>query len=196
MTTPKSNDPRRSKQIAAIHAAKRDLGMDEDTYRQMLEQITGQRSAAGLTSQQRHAVLDHLKKSGAKLNPKKRVAQHPQTPHTLDTKPLLQKIEALLADMKLPWAYAHAIGKQQTGIQKLEWIRRPEDLQAVVAALTVEQEKRDLHTGVLKRLELIGRDLDWLEQTLGLKKGWNRNRKTLHAIINRLDLNYPQELMQ
>lgn len=53
----------RNTQIAKIKIAKKNLGMDEDTYRGMLEMVTGKRSAADLDFHQRNAVLHHLEKN-------------------------------------------------------------------------------------------------------------------------------------
>ena len=49
---------------AAIHIAKRDLGLDDDTYRDVLERTTGQRSAKGLTAAQRGKVLAEFRRLG------------------------------------------------------------------------------------------------------------------------------------
>lgn len=47
------------------------------------------------------------------------------------------KIEALLADNKLPWAYADGIAKQMFKVDKVDWLER-EQLRKVVAALVVK----------------------------------------------------------
>jgi len=54
----------------------------------------------------------------------------------------MKKIEALLAEMKAPWAYADAIAKQQTGIEKVTWVRNKKQLSAIIAALDKELKKR------------------------------------------------------
>jgi hypothetical protein len=51
-------------QLAAIHIAKKDLGLDEETYRGMLQEVTGRRSAKDLDHRQAQQVIDHLKKRG------------------------------------------------------------------------------------------------------------------------------------
>lgn len=55
---------RRRRQLAAVHAAKRDLGLDDDTYRDLLERLTGARSAAELGPESLDAVLDHFAAQG------------------------------------------------------------------------------------------------------------------------------------
>lgn len=54
----------RARQLAAIHIARVDLGMDDDTYRAMLYAVCRQRSAADLDHAGRAAVLDHLRGLG------------------------------------------------------------------------------------------------------------------------------------
>jgi len=56
--------------LAKIHIAKKELGLDDETYRDTLEGITGKRSASELSDKQLATVLDVFKKHGFK--PKKR----------------------------------------------------------------------------------------------------------------------------
>ena len=59
-------DPRdvRRRELAAIHAARRALGLDEDTYRDLLEAWTGKRSAAQLTDEERQFVIECFRRLG------------------------------------------------------------------------------------------------------------------------------------
>ncbi|MDQ0454633.1 regulatory protein GemA [Rhizobium paknamense] len=50
--------------IAAIHVAKKQLGLDEDTYRAKLEKITGKASVKLMTEAERQAVLTVFRKEG------------------------------------------------------------------------------------------------------------------------------------
>jgi len=50
--------------IRLIHVAKRDLALDDDTYRAMLVSVAGEASSADLTVPQLEHVLAHMKKSG------------------------------------------------------------------------------------------------------------------------------------
>jgi len=50
--------------IRLIHVAKRDLALDDETYRAMLTAVTGEASSADLTVPQLERVLAHMKKSG------------------------------------------------------------------------------------------------------------------------------------
>lgn len=177
----------RNRELAAIHAAKRDLRLDDEAYRAMLWSVARVRSAADLDAGGRRRVLDHLKAVGWKSKPRRRVAQQPGTPHNLDREAMLQKIEAQLADMQLPWSYADAIAKHQAGIERVAWLRKSQQLAAVIAALHVEQEKRALLAQLDELLQAQGKTrADFAAQTVGLRRGWERHRPTLLAAVESL----------
>lgn len=186
---------RRRKSLAAIHAAKRTLGLYNDTYRDLLERVSASfgpavRSAGNLTPAQIHAVLEEFKRLGGfKPSPKTKgkPANFEQLPE------MITKVEALLADMKLPWSYADAIAMRQFRIQRVAWCRKEDQLRAIIAALHVEQEKRELLSDIEATLERIQMSLNELEFRYGLNKvkGWRRNRKALKAVRDALASEFP-----
>lgn len=132
MTT---QDALRRSQLAQIHIARKDLGLDEDTYRAMLMDVAGVASSADLTAKGRRDVLARFESKGWK-NKKHRAPEV-----TAEKAPYIRKIGALLADMKLSWSYANGIAKQMFKKQRVQWCEA-EQLRAVVAALAKEQTKR------------------------------------------------------
>lgn len=56
----------RSRDLAQIHIAKQQLGLDDDTYREMLFTVTRKRSASDLDAHERNQVLQHLMSRGWK----------------------------------------------------------------------------------------------------------------------------------
>lgn len=56
---------RPSKSIAAIHVAKKQLGLDDDTYRCMLEQVTGKASLRLMSAGEHGKVLEAMRAKGA-----------------------------------------------------------------------------------------------------------------------------------
>jgi len=50
--------------IRLVHVAKRDLALDDETYRAMLMAVTGEASSADLSVPQLERILAHMKKSG------------------------------------------------------------------------------------------------------------------------------------
>lgn len=55
-----------SRALAKIHIAKKELGLHEEDYRDILERCTGARSSSGLNDKQIGAVLDEFKALGWK----------------------------------------------------------------------------------------------------------------------------------
>ncbi|WP_416305183.1 gp16 family protein [Neptunicella sp. SCSIO 80796] len=64
MTTPIQQS--RSRLIAKVHIAKQQLGLDDATYRSVLEQVTGKTSAAKLRPLELHNVIKHFETVGFK----------------------------------------------------------------------------------------------------------------------------------
>lgn len=60
--------------LAAMHVAKKRLGLDDDTYRDILERMTGKRSARDMSEAERRAALDEFRRLGSPLpNPSPQV---------------------------------------------------------------------------------------------------------------------------
>lgn len=126
----------RNQALAKIHLGKTQLGLDDDTYRQMLKNIGGVDSAKDLDNAGLSNVIKHLRKSGAKFQS----AKHGKKPHNLnsltaETAKLLGKVEALLTDMKLSWNYADGIAKQMYKKDALAFCSSHE-LIGIITALT------------------------------------------------------------
>ncbi len=127
---------RRNADLAKIHLAKKQLGLDDDIYRDMLWTLARVRSAADLDDAGRQAVLDHLKARGFTARRKRG-----PTPAG-DRSPLLNKVFALLGDR--PVTYAEGILRhmyRDAAPARLEWAN-PEQLRKVVAALSYDKRRR------------------------------------------------------
>lgn len=133
----------RNRDLAKIHLGKKQLGMDDETYRAMLQFVAGVDSAADLDEAGRYKVLKHLYNRGFVAKRGKRA--HPGQPRNLNSMgrgPLLRKIEALLAEKGsregryVSWNYALGILKRQYQVERLEWATS-EQLRGVVAALSI-----------------------------------------------------------
>lgn len=133
-------EQQRKRDLAQIHIAKAQLGLDDDTYRDILQRIGKVSSSRDLSTTDRLRVLQHLKTKGWK--PKPRAAASKGAPRTVskDKAPLLGKIGALLTDMQLPWSYANGIAKQMFRVERADWCD-PLQLHKIVAALTYKSNK-------------------------------------------------------
>ncbi len=177
-----SADEIRSRKLAAIHIAAGQLKLDDDTYRALLERVTGKRSAADLETREASAVLDELRRLGA---PNPRAAGKPHNADKLSGE--IAKIEAQLSDMRLPWSYADAIGNRMFGIPRVAWLRKQAQLVAVLAALHVEQQKRALLAGIRAQCATLGISIDDIELELKLASGWQRRQSTLKIVAEHLE---------
>jgi phage gp16-like protein len=129
-------DRHRKAELAKIHIAKKDLGLDDDTYRAMLQQVGGVASSKDLTALGRAKVLEHLKSHG--FDSKKHI---PKKPNNLSRSKQMGKIEALLADAGRPWAYAIGMARHMYKKDRLEFCGGDE-LRGIIAALAKDQKKR------------------------------------------------------
>lgn len=171
--------------IGKIHIAQQQLGMDDESYRALLARVAGVRSAKELNSKQAGNVLREFERLGFKPKPSSKAKGKP---HNFSQMPeQIRKIEAQLADMGLPWAYADAIAKQMFKVSRVAWLKKPQQLDDLIAALHVEQEKRQLLAQVEALCKRLGVDTpERLEGLEELPEGWRRQRPILKALVEAL----------
>lgn len=144
MAAASSNDLRR-RELAKIHIAAKDLGMDREAYEAMLWTVGRVRSSKDLDAAGRARVLDHLKACGFKA---KRGRPHAGRPHNLGAEergPQLGKVEALLAAAQRPWAYADGMAKRMFNVERVAWCNT-EQLQRLIAALVYDAKRHGRRT--------------------------------------------------
>ena len=131
--------PNRQAELARIHIAKKDLGMNDDEYRTMLHVVTGKSSAGDLTARQRYQVLDHMKSLAE--GPKQ---SYPGRPNNMDgyssRDRQLKKIEALLTVGNKSWAYGDILAQRICKVDKLAWVA-DHDLYKIITALKKQGER-------------------------------------------------------
>lgn len=129
--------PHRNNQLAMIHIARAQLGLDDETYRSIVRLVSnGRESSAGqLDYAERKKLLEHFEARGWKNS---KMATPTAAKKT--NQPLIKKVGALLADMKLAWSYADGIAKQMYKRDRVQWCEA-EELRGVIAALVKRQEQ-------------------------------------------------------
>ncbi|MBP2301289.1 regulatory protein GemA [Azospirillum picis] len=137
-STVKPSDARRSADLKAIHAMRRELSLTEDCYRARVSQVAGGRtdSAADLTARERSTLIEQLKGLGAGKKLRGRPLRPALTPQQ-------RKVRAMWLDL----ADKGVIGdrseaalaawlKSRIGVDALQW------LQPADAGRAIEQLKR------------------------------------------------------
>ncbi|UOO93600.1 gp16 family protein [Vitreoscilla stercoraria] len=139
--TKKQGDVLRKKLIAKVKIAQQQLGLDDETYRDLLEQAVDKRSASQMSIEELEIVLVLMQEHGFQASGK--WGRKPSV--TANKQPLLDKIEALLADGKKPWRYAEAMSERMFNRKQVQWLNMNQ-LHKLVAALQIHanrQEKAD-----------------------------------------------------
>lgn len=123
--------------LAKIHIAKKELGLDDDTYRDMLYGLTGKRSAADLTPAECVRVLKHMNASGAKVTPfigKPPARKTGQRRKIAD--PQLRKIWAMWLDM-----HNKGIVRERGEQGLIAWIKQHQGIQCDALAWLNQEQK-------------------------------------------------------
>lgn len=165
----------RQRLIRLIHVAKRDLQLDDDTYRAILQRVGGKDSSSDLTVPELEKVLEHMKRSGFKVRSKAK-----QPAPAKSSRPLAQDAES--KKIRALWLFMHQIGvvknpseealasyvKRITGVDALQWING-DQAETLIESLkkwamrflpaTVErllEEARSISLSDLERAQLNG----------------------------------------
>ena len=123
----------RQRLIRLIHVAKRDLSLDDDTYRSILKRFGRKESSSDLTVPELEQVLEHLKRSGFKVRSKGKPAK-PKAVKAMPSRPLAQDAES--KKIRALWLFLHELGavknpseealaayvKRIAGVDALQWI--------------------------------------------------------------------------
>ncbi|WP_368565523.1 gp16 family protein [Pseudoxanthomonas sp. UTMC 1351] len=132
----------RQQQIVRIHVAKKQLGLDEETYRSLLLRTGGEASSAKMTMAQRNAVIAEFVRLGFKdVDRQERRKRYPGRPASTDQVPMLGKVEALLTGAKRPWSYAHAMADHMFKVARVQWLNH-DQLHRLVAALQTDASRK------------------------------------------------------
>jgi len=119
--------PYKTQLIKLIHVAKRNLALDDDTYRAMLRAQTGKESCSDMSMSQLEAVAEHLRSRGFAERPGKGAARPPQKLADDPQSKMIRHLWLTLRDMaggvrnSSERALA-AYVKRQTGVERLEWL--------------------------------------------------------------------------
>lgn len=138
---PLSPDAQRKKELGMIHQAAAFLGLikdgADDLYREVLQNVCKVKSAADLDQPGRRMLLAYFRGKGWG---KQDFGKRPNNFSAPDRAGMMSKIEAILADLKLSWDYAHNMAKSLAKVDRLEFCN-PEGLNKVLIALIYHQKR-------------------------------------------------------
>lgn len=142
-TTKTPAQEKRKQLIAQIHIAKNQLGMEEENYRATLQRITGKDSCSEMKTSELVDVVKEMKRLGFKPSSTARSAKkHGKKPSVTKSKEaLINKIEAMIADLDLSWDYVHDMANRMFAIERVQWLDE-QKLYKLTQALAVYQRKQ------------------------------------------------------
>lgn len=117
--------------VKSVKIAQRDLGLDDETYRELLFNVTGEVTSTKCSAGQLQAMLGEMRRKGWRGRPKRQD----------EGAALRGKISAQCYALGAPLSYASAIIRRQTGGAATFRTATPAQLSACVAALTRAQER-------------------------------------------------------
>ena len=128
-------------QKALLHVARSQLGLSEDEYRGMLSSV-GVSSSTELDYQRFDELMNKLRACGFKPlgGSKKASGMHSDLPK--EKQPMLSKIEAILADLEMPWVYADRVAKKMFGIDRLRWCTTDQTWKVLQALIIFQKRKK------------------------------------------------------
>lgn len=132
----------RKQMIQKIHIAKNELKMTRESYVRFLIETVDKMSCSQMSDAELMTVLQAMKQQGFVVK-SKRHGKRPDVGNSPDNqarKRYIDKIEAFLSEMKLPWAYAHSICKRAFGVQRVQWCNDIQ-LHKVVKMLAVNAKR-------------------------------------------------------
>ncbi|WP_165676501.1 gp16 family protein [Metapseudomonas otitidis] len=124
-----------------IQIARRQLGMDDDTYRAMLMRTVGATTSKGLTPRQIGRVLAELERLGFQpTSPRKAPAGRQTAEPAPERAALIGKIERQLAEAERTITYADGMARRMFQVERVEWCD-PDQLRRLVAALAYDAKR-------------------------------------------------------
>lgn len=126
--------------LARIHIAKKELGLSEETYRDMLGFNFGVRSAKELTEQQARELIEVFKVKGWVPKPFTGDRQRKTGGQFIEIKPgpaakQQRKVLALWHELGYAMPKLHARVKKQFGVDRFEWLEDHEALHILITDL-------------------------------------------------------------
>lgn len=159
-------DPHRRTMIAKLHLARKDLRLEEEDYRLVLQRVTGKRSASDLSAAQLDAALKEMGRLGWRAKPASGRVSNPAA----------NKARAMLISLGLMGVIRNsseqalnAFARRQIGVDRLSWADQSQVYKLIEA------------------LKAIANRNGWNQSTEGLADPvWTLKLRLCEAILARL----------
>lgn len=182
MTTAQPKPPR-DRDLAQIHIARKALALTDDTYRALLQRVTGKDSAADLSIGERGRVLAEFRRLGWRPKPgkladgRKKSARPPRDDRAVALALWIQLHQAGEVEDPSDLALA-AFARRMTGVDHWRWTRA-DGCHRIIEALKAWQARTELRT-LWRRAHALGLEIagDGSDAALARYLG----RKSLGAI--------------
>lgn len=159
------SDPRRRPMLAKVHVAKKELGLDDETYRAVVKRVTGQASAAECGHDQLEHLLNDFRSKGWK--PKARKPESPTAAPAAASSTARPADHAVAGKARALWISLHQLGV----------IRDPSERALEAFA------KRQLKVECLQWADQSqGYRLIEALKAMALRHGWDAGGDSVHAI--------------
>ncbi len=132
--TPRAGHTDRRGMLAKVHIARKEMGLDDPSYRDVVQRITGHRSAADCTDGQLHALLAEFQRLGWKPQPATRRSNRPNIRMIFG---LWAEMTPLLADPSEA-ALRSFVRRQTKSVKNPQGVGAPEWLDASDANKVIE----------------------------------------------------------
>lgn len=138
----------RNRELGRIHCLKKELGLDDDSYRAVLWTVGRVRSAKDLDAHGRQAVIEHLRARQQQPAPdphrgfdRPRFQRSRRAKASADRIDQVAKIEVQMEDLGVGENYVNGISQRMFGIARWRWCS-PAQLGKVIAALWYSQRRK------------------------------------------------------
>jgi len=126
---------------AVIHIAKAQVGMCDEEYRDLLSSV-GASSSKELTDATFDEVMGRFETLGFRTTSKPRKRPRKAAGLPPGKREIMAKLEAILLDMDLPWAYVDGIAQKRFGVDTVQWLDAL-DLHAVLKMMIYHQKRKE-----------------------------------------------------
>jgi phage gp16-like protein len=126
---------------ALIHVAKSQLSLSEDEYRGLLASV-GVSSSTELDYRKFDELMNKLRACGFKPLGGSKRASGMRSGLPKEKQPMLSKIEAILADLNMPWSYGDGVAKKMFGVDRLRWCTTDQTWKVLQALIIFQNRKK------------------------------------------------------